>query len=200
MNLLWGPLPTWVEIDNQRYRLNTDFRVGLRLLMAYEDQTLTPWEQQSLLLRLLYDSLPATASGIQKAVELGLRFLEGGHSAGAVPTGPRLYSFRQDAPLIFSGMLSSHGIDLSRERDLHWWKFCALFQELDEACTFNRIVCLRRRLMQGTATADERRLAAVLGPVLSAPPDRGSAAQEAQAAEFFRLLQKGHSEEEEQDV
>ena len=200
MSVLIQALPTQVEIEGKRYQLNTGFRVGLRLLMAYEDERLTPHERQILLLRLLYKELPTTPAALQKALELGLRFLEGGHNYGSLPVGPRLYSFSRDGAMIFSGILSCHGVDLSRETELHWWQFCALFQELDENCTFSRIICLRRRLMQGKATPEERRLASVLGSITSPPAYMGSPAQEAQAQEFFRLLWEERPEKEEKDV
>ncbi len=196
MNLLTGDLPREVEIQGQRYPLNTGFRTGLRILEAFEDPELTPGERQALLLKLLYPRLPATAQGLHKALELGIRFLSGTYDPPKVPGGPRLYSFVRDGELIFSGILSCHGVDLSREQELHWWKFCALFRELGEDCTFCRLVNLRRRLIQGTATREEKRLAAALGPAAFPPAEPGTAEEMTRIEEFYRKLNQHGSNEE----
>ena len=193
MNILTGKLPHEAEISGERYALNTGFATGLRILEAYEDPELTSQERQMLMLKLLYRQLPEASEGVARALELGIRFLEGPSDPGKTPgnQGPRLYSFREDADLIFSGILSSHGVDLTREKDLHWWIFCALFREMREECAFCRLVALRKRLIQGKASREDRRLAAALGAAALPPAGIGMSPEENQrAAEFYRLLEE----------
>ena len=54
MNPMLTRFPESVRIDGVRYPLNTDFRVGLRIMSAYEDPQLTRFERQVVLCRLLY--------------------------------------------------------------------------------------------------------------------------------------------------
>lgn len=200
MSCLTGPLPREAEIGGKRYPMNTGFRTGLRILEAYEDPELTPGERQALMLRLLYRELPEDREGVKRALELGLRFLSGGEAAeGEGAAGPRLYSFTRDGELIFSGILSCHGVDLSQREDLHWWTFCALFRELGEDCAFSRLVCLRRKLLQGTATREERRLAAAIGPAALPPAQAGTPKEQRRAEEFYRLLEREEGREEKED-
>ena len=58
MNPLLTSFPEAVRIDGVRCPLNTDFRVGLRIMAAYEDPGLTAVEKQVVLCRLLYQSQP----------------------------------------------------------------------------------------------------------------------------------------------
>lgn len=45
----------------------------------------------------------------------------------------RLYSFEKDDTLIFSAFYRTYKIDIETELDnLHWWKFMAMFNDLDE--------------------------------------------------------------------
>ena len=41
------------------------------------------------------------------------------------------YSFAQDAPYIYAAFKEQYGIDLT-EVEMHWWKFMALFESLNE--------------------------------------------------------------------
>ena len=75
MNPMLTRFPESVRIDGVRYPLNTDFRVGLRIMSAYEDPQLTRFERQVVLCRLLYQEQP---SDFTQAVREGVRFLDGG--------------------------------------------------------------------------------------------------------------------------
>ena len=67
----------------------------------------------------------------------------------------RLYSFTQDARYIFSGILQTHGIDITTQ-EMHWWKFIVLFMDLDKDCFFNQLLSIRSRLKKGKLTKEER--------------------------------------------
>ena len=58
MNPMLTRFPESVRIDGVRYPLNTDFRVGLHIMSAYEDPQLTGFERQVVLCRLLYQEQP----------------------------------------------------------------------------------------------------------------------------------------------
>ena len=95
MNPMLTRFPESVRIDGGRYPLNTDFRVGLRIMSAYEDPQLTRFERQVVLCRLLYQEQP---SDFTQAVREGVRFLDGGEQPRETG-GRRLYSFDQDGNL-----------------------------------------------------------------------------------------------------
>ncbi len=102
MNPMLTRFPESVRIDGVRYPLNTDFRVGLRIMSAYEDPQLTRFERQVVLCRLLYQEQP---SDFTQAVREGVRFLDGGEQPRETG-GRRLYSFDQDGAYIYTGCRS----------------------------------------------------------------------------------------------
>ncbi len=133
MNILTDDLPVSVVIDDKVYALNTDYRTGLTIMEAFEDQGLTDQEKALVMLELLYPEVPRNIGGAAKA----LWFLNCGEPAIASDNNQpeeRRYSFTQDARYIYTAILQTHGIDLERTEYLHWWKFQYLFLDLREDC------------------------------------------------------------------
>jgi hypothetical protein len=197
-NILYDPLPDAVEIDGEAVPLNTDFRDGLRVILAFEDPDLTTVEQQAILLDNLY-SEPIT--NVQQALEQGIRFLNGGDEINEdeAPPNYRLYSFRQDHRYIFAAFRQTHGVDLECIEYLHWWKFLALFMDLGADTTFCGLVSLRKRVKTGKATKAERRLYQEMRSVTEIQdPERLTAEEQAQRDEFIRLYQEGQKKREQE--
>ena len=57
----------------------------------------------------------------------------------------RCYDFEQDAPYIYAAFLTQYRLDLSMtlNYDLHWWKFRAMFESLDENLKISKIMYYR---------------------------------------------------------
>ncbi len=161
MNILTDVLPTQVLIDGQLYDLNTDFKTAIRIIQDFEDEELTVYEKNYLMIRRLYLVVPENTD---EAVRLALRFLDGGETpAGDDENAPlRLYSFSKDANLIYAAFRQTHGIDLQSAK-MHWWQFLALFMDLGAETTFTGLVSLRKRVKEGKATTDELKIATELG-------------------------------------
>lgn len=158
MNVLIEGLPTQVEIGGQEYELNTDYRVGLQIMTAFEDPELTAAEKQRVMLELLY---PVTPPDRAKAAELAVKFLNcgeepAGENAGDGDNGNRYYSFTQDARYIMSAIEQTYHIDLAQTSYLHWWKFSYMFLDLNEDCFFCKLIYLRKQKAKGKLTKEEK--------------------------------------------
>lgn len=194
MNLLYDALPETVEVDGKQYKINTDFRVGLRIMAAFEDDTLTNYEKQLVMLANLY---PIAPKNVNKAAEQANWFLNSGDVTDK-PGGPRVMSFVKDAQLIFAAFQQTHGINLTAAK-LHWWEFAALLMDLGSDTAFCNLVSLRRRIKTGKATKEERRAALELGEAfdIQEMDDRTIEQREAERryneaiAEGMRLRQQG---------
>lgn len=187
MNALTEHFPTRVKIDGQYYELNTDFRVGIKIMLAFEDAELSAFEKQLVMLRLLYKEIPPDT---QKACEMAVKFLDCGEdkgTSGSSGDGTRHYSFSKDAKYIYSAIRQSHGIDLDTTPYLHWWKFCYMFMDLREDCMFSRILYYRQQRRRGKLTAEERAYCAQIADILDLPGDWSPEERDA-ADEFMRLL------------
>jgi hypothetical protein len=196
-NVLIDQLPTSVRIEDQEFMLDTDFRTCLRVILAFEDPDLAGVEKQLVLLENLYPEVP---DQLEEAVEVGLWFLDGGEeSRNSEEQKPfddeKLYSFNKDASFIYSAFRKSHGIDLETVEYLHWWKFLYLFMDLGEETFFIRLISLRKRMADGSATKEERKAAEKMEELLSVPQNRSMNLEEMEAVNrFMELLERGSHE------
>lgn len=194
MNILLDALPKSVSVHGRQYKVRTSFRDCLRVMVAFEDNSLVNVEKQEVLLINVYHTIP---QDVKEALKMAHWFLNGGDDEDAMKkSGPRVYSFSKDSDMIFSAFKQVHGIDLDTE-DLHWWKFMALFQAVlvSEECAFGSLVTLRYRLKTGRATKEEKAAARSI-PDLVDVPELDTRTLEQKDAErlFFQLLEKGKRE------
>lgn len=138
MNLLIDIVPTNVEIDNKKYKINTDFRTSILFELLIQDNSLEQKEKLMKALKLYY---PVVPKNIDEAIEKILWFYKCGKdfqfgdskSKGSNRTNRELeYSFEYDDEYIYAAFLDQYNIDLQDIDYLHWWKFRAMFKSLKE--------------------------------------------------------------------
>lgn len=197
-NILLDRLPESVEINGREYSLDTDFRSCLRIILAFEDLELATIEKRAVLLENLYMEKP---EDLEEAFYLGMDFLDGGEGnpdsqAEAEPT--KLYSFSKDSKFIFSAFRQTHGVDLETVDYLHWWKFLYLFMDLGENTFFIRLLGLRKRLADGTASKEDRRAAREMEDLITVPQNRTMELEEMESVNrFMELMEKGEHDRQE---
>lgn len=188
MNILVDNLPNAVEIDGCDYLIDTDFRAGLRTIMAFEDPELVDAEKQMILIDNLY---PEPPDNTLKALEQGVKFLNGGEETEERVLGPRVYAFQKDAKFILAAFQQTHGINLI-ENCMHWWRFLALFMDLGGDTTFSSIIGLRRRLKDGSASKEDRKLAREMHDIVELSElDTRTPREREIAQEFENAYKKG---------
>lgn len=123
------------------YLIRTDFRIGMQIMQALNDQKLHKDERMALALSLLYGTgIPQDAQTAREG--LGW-FLRGG---GDPPKetdgeGKRSFDFDIDHARIWSGFRRVFSIDLSTVR-MHWFQFLALLSDMD-GCAFTDVIGYR---------------------------------------------------------
>jgi hypothetical protein len=165
MNILAQTLPVSVVIDGINVAIDTDFRAGLRIMLAFEDTELTSLEKQQIMFANIYPEIPLELLGKQENImallDKAIWYLNCGEddqNEGA----PRLMSFQKDARLIFAAFRSTHGIDL-QSATMHWWSFVALMMDLGQDTAFCQLTGLRKRHKKGTLTKEERAMVREMG-------------------------------------
>lgn len=154
MGALLDGLPLAIEIDGKEYQINSDFRTGLRIILAFEDTELTLSEKAFILVDQLYQEEP---EDFVKAVSAGIHYLDcGEEQREGNGNGCRMYSFAQDERYIFSGVDKVLNGRLSRGEYVHWWEFVFAFMELPEDCMMSKILYFRSRRNAGKLTKEER--------------------------------------------
>ena len=134
MSIIVNRLPDSVMIGRREYKINTDFRIGLKAEMLIKDDSVSDAEKLPPLLRLYYPKTPDDTAGAVSGI---IWFYSGGRSSGGrkespgrdEPDGGELFCFERDAEYIFAAFYQQYGIDLNGA-ELHWWKFRALFRGL----------------------------------------------------------------------
>lgn len=127
--------------------VRADFRDMIRLEGLLLDEQLPEVVRYAAALELFYTEPVADA---ELAWQTMLWFYGGGGNGhtreekqdneGAEHKKPRPYDFEQDADLIYAAFWGQYGIDLAEVDFLHWWKFRALFLNLDEQQQISRIM------------------------------------------------------------
>lgn len=144
-NMLLDPLPT----DYMGYLIRTDYRIGIQISQALEDEELDQMERLQTAALLLF------GYGIPDDYETilgGLRWFMNGSTESVSAeenneedTGPesglRYFSFDVDASRLYSAFRRTYGIEIDRVQ-MHWFQFCALMGDLGD-CAFTNVIDFR---------------------------------------------------------
>ena len=178
--------PHSVRINGEVHELNTDFRVGIKIMQAFEDPRLAKLEKQVIMCDLLFQNKPDDFIAATKAA---VKFLDCGKARRENGEG-RVYSFSKDAEYIYSAFLQTYGVDL-QTAELHWWKFCAMFSDLGQDTTFQQIVGLRSRKQRGKLTKEDREMWIHMHDILSLEEEHDTDPELQAARDRFDRLMGG---------
>lgn len=146
MNILIDDLPQSVEINRQEYEVNWGFRTFILIEICIFDPKLSDIARVSNALNLFYPDIP---DDYDEAFEKMMWFYRGGMEEDKSGSGSgkprRAYCFEQDSAYIYSAFRTQYGIDLQdiKSTDLHWWKFKAMFESLDDELKISKIMGYR---------------------------------------------------------
>ena len=146
-NLILNRLPQYTP---SRLKIRTDFRESIKFELLMQDNKLNEEEKVKLALNLYYNLKDIT--DIKKAVEDIIWFYKGGKNEKenvdkevkkSNSKEKQIYSDEFDAEYIYSAFMEQYNIDLNSIKYLHWWKFKALFNSLNENVLFSKIMGYR---------------------------------------------------------
>lgn len=157
MNILTDELPTKIKVNNKIYDINYDYRTIILTLQAFEDPELTKIEKLSIMVQNIYkDEIPD--EDFEEACKKACKFIDLGQEDDEKrKSSQRIFSFQKDASYIFSGINSTHHIDIEEKSDLHWWKFMSYFMDMSPDCMFGEITYYRKRKADGKLTKEEKK-------------------------------------------
>ena len=156
INLLLDRLPEHVEIDGTEYPVNWGYRAVILIEICMFDGRRS--EEQRILdaLNIFYSE--AIPGNLPEALDRLLWFYRCGKEerkekkkGAPAKQKKRCYCFEQDAPYIYAAFRTQYGIDLNdtKNRDLHWWKFHAMFESLGEDLKISKIMYYRTAPLTG---------------------------------------------------
>ena len=146
MNILIDRLPSTLTVGGISYKINSDFRTSILFELMMQDRALTNEEKLLNAIELYFQEIP---KDLEEAINKIVWFYKCGKEeeerevTNSNSNSKQIYSFEHDAEYIYSAYLSQYGIDLQDIEGLHWWKFKAMFQGLNDSNEIVKIMCYR---------------------------------------------------------
>lgn len=156
INILIDELPKVVEIDGISYPVNYGYRANILIeIDMFSDRN----DEQKLLDALNIFYINNVPSNRNKALERLLWFYRRGKEEEKEERGKsakkagkvRAYCFETDAERIYAAFRTQYGINLNQTKnnDLHWWEFMAMFDALSEDHLISRVMFYRTADLKG---------------------------------------------------
>lgn len=138
--------PKCVIIDNERYDINTDFKVALKCQEIAEDTSIGDTERALAVIYLLFGDKGLNSNNLGELLVKAQKYLGCGKEAKKTNDKPDM-DFIEDYSYIKASFRSDYGINIDKE-DLHWWEFFDLLNGLSNSdigncCILNRIRNIR---------------------------------------------------------
>ena len=144
-----GQLPRSLEINGKIYDINTDFRVILVIISAFNDDDLEDNEKVYICLKRLYvdfDSMPH--DDYEEAYSAAIRFIEC-EQPQEQKRSPRIVNWEKDEQMIFPAINKVAGCEVRLLDYLHWYTFYGFFQGISTDDTYGYILTLRQKKAKG---------------------------------------------------
>lgn len=160
MNLLIDGAPKEVWVAGKPYGIRWEYEYSILYELLMLDDSLTIREKVDEALQLYFPVIPEDR---EQAAEAALWFYQCGKEEGKKQKRKsgkgktqRIYSFDYDDSYIYAAFLEQYKIDLVDTRNLHWWKFKALFHGLDAECEFRKIMGYRAMVITREMSKEQK--------------------------------------------
>lgn len=146
MGILESKLPTTVLVNGVEYPIRSNFRTMIKFEQLMQEPEVDDQDKVWLALRLFYPEIPEDT---EQAVEQLLWFYrcdkkenlyEKKTKRRKAKRTDRIYDFEHDDDYIYAAFMSQYKLDLQKIEYLHWWKFRAMFNSLNDDTQFVKIM------------------------------------------------------------
>lgn len=144
-----GQLPKRLEVNGKYYDINTDFRVILCIIAAFNDDELQDNEKVYICLKRLYkdfDVMPP--DDYEAAYSAAIRFIEC-EQPHESKSPPRVVNWEKDEQMLFPAINKVAGCEVRLLEYLHWFTFMGFFQGIGCDDTYGYILMLRQKKARG---------------------------------------------------
>ena len=142
--------PEYAKIGDKKYKINTDYRVGIECDAISRDTSIGEYERAlAIIYKIFGDEGLNDVENHAKLLELAEKYLSCGQKFEEKKNEKRDMDFKYDFNLIKASFRSDYGIILENEK-MHWWDFYWLLNglsnsELGNTCILNKIRDIRTR-------------------------------------------------------
>lgn len=149
-----GQLPQSVIINNQEYKINTDYRFALICFQILNDKELSQYNKVSLMCETLFGHVFKTEE-LEEASQKASWFLDGGQEFSGNKR-PKTFDWEQDEQIIFSAVNKVANKEVREEEYIHWWTFLGYFNEIGEGL-FTHVLSIRSKKAKGKKLTKEEK-------------------------------------------
>jgi len=136
-----GQLPISLNIGEIEYAINSDYRIGLILMVALSDPDLSSQEKAYILVKNLYcDEMPNELIG--EAIKKATWYLDGGKEQKK--QSYKVMDWEQDEAMIFASVNKIAGKEIRMVEYMHWWTFLGYFNEIGEGL-YTNVLSIRQK-------------------------------------------------------
>ena len=192
--------PEYVEIEDKKYKINTDFRIAIECNRIAEDESIGDFERVLAIIYTLFGEEGInTPDHYEKLLEMAKKYLSCGKELEGRKKEESDMDYIQDMDYIEASFMSDYNIDLSNQ-EMHWWKFCNLINglsnsELGNSCILNRIRNIRTLDLSKIKDNKERNRLAKLKEEFALkknkPKKKATEKEKESAIEFLKMLKNG---------
>lgn len=151
--------PKCVIINDERFDINTDFKVAIRCEEIAQDKTIGDTERALAIVYLLFGEKGLNSEYLKELLEKGRKYLACGKELKPKNENPDM-DFIEDYSYIKTSFRSDYNINIDKE-ELHWWEFYDLLNglsnsEFGNCCVLNRIRNIRNYDLKNISDPKER--------------------------------------------
>ena len=189
INILLDRLP---QITQSGYKIRTDFRESIKFELLMQDNKIDEKNKVMQALNLYYYNVKEITD-ISKAIDEMLWFFACGKNKNVdnktekdnKKETKQIYSYEFDAEYIYSAFLQQYKIDLNSIQYMHWWKFKALMENLNEGTQFVKIMGYRAIDISKIKDKEEKARYKKLKSIYALPDMRTTEQKEADFGKAF---------------
>ncbi len=185
-NILLDKLP---QITPNGLKIRTDFRESIKFELLMQDKNISEKDKIAFALELYYYNI-SEIKDIKEAINDILWFYKGGEileeasqNENREEKAKQIYSYEFDDKYIYSAFLEQYKIDLNSIKYLHWWKFKALFNGLNEKTKIVEIMGYRAMNLSKIKDKEMRQHYKKMQQIYALPDMRSEEEKEADFAE-----------------
>lgn len=146
MNILTSSLPSEIYVMGKKYSIDTDFRQWLKFARILEEKA-SESETEKILYDICKESIQESVNP-DKLLRALINFFiadehYGSDKKSSKKNETKTYDFDFDSGLIYAAFLQFYHIDLIDIKHLHWWRFRALLNALNDTTKFVEVIGYR---------------------------------------------------------
>ena len=136
--------PNYAQTKNNKYKINTDYRVAIRCDEIARDNTIQDEEKTLAILYILFgEKALDNSKDWKELVKIAIKYLACGKEINTNQNKEECdMSIKQDWGYIQASFFSDYNINLSTIQ-MHWWQFYDLLNGLTDDCILNRVRYIR---------------------------------------------------------